>query len=99
VTAGETGTSGGRGGFGGGGRGMGRGRGQMPSDSTGMDGPGGAGPGASDTVRALFSRLADIQDAYRDRARAKLDSVQIVRADSIQNAALEKQREKMRSRG
>lgn len=99
VTASETGTGGGRGGFGGGGRGMGRGRGQMPSDSAGMDGPGGAGPGASDTVRTLFSRLADIQDAYRDRARAKLDSAQLVRADSIQNAALEKQREKMRSRG
>ncbi|BAH38412.1 MAG TPA: hypothetical protein DGD08_03495 [Gemmatimonas aurantiaca] len=85
---------GGRGGMGGG---MGGRDGRRPpSDSAGRDA---AGPFASDAVRALFSRLADIQDAYRDRARTKLDETQRVRADSIQNAALEKQREKMQNRG
>lgn len=72
------------------------GRGQ-PADSSGRRDDG-AGPFASDAVRALFSRLADIQDAYRDRARTKLDNTQRARADSIQNAALEKQREKMQNR-
>lgn len=85
------------GGMGGGMGGRGPGRGQPPSDSAGRRDDG-AGPFASDGMRSLFLRLADIQDSFRDRARAKLDDTQRVRADSIQNAALEKQREKLQKR-
>jgi hypothetical protein len=47
-----------------------------------------------DTAKKVLDRLTDLQDAYRDRARAKLDTVQRVRVDSIQRALLAQQREK-----
>lgn len=47
-----------------------------------------------DTAKRVLARIEDIQDAYRDRARAQLDSTQRVRVDSIQTALQEKEREK-----
>lgn len=62
--------------------------------SRGGPGRGGRAGMLPDSAKSILDRLVDIQDAYRDRAYTKLDSTQRVRADSIQNAALQKAREK-----
>jgi hypothetical protein len=46
-------------------------------------------------MRALADRLLDIQDAYRDRARAQLSSAQRATADSIETVWLSEQRKKL----
>jgi hypothetical protein len=90
----------------GGGMGGGMGGGGMDPEGRGARGGRRGAPGDSardsgrgalpDSVRTVLDRLTDIQDAYRDRARAQLDTVQRMRVDSIQNALLEKEREKAR---
>ena len=77
----------GRGGMGGG---AGRGRGGS-NDSDSTSGRGRRG-GADDPIRALADKLTDIQDSFRDRARAQLDSTQRVKADSIENVWLAEMR-------
>ncbi len=79
----------GRGGMGGGG-GAGRGRGGV-DDGDSTSGRGRRG-GANDPMRALADKLTDIQDSFRDRARAQLDSTQRVKADSIETAWLAEMR-------
>jgi len=74
------------GGMGGGAGGSGRGGGR-PEDEQ----PGG---GASDTVRAVMSKLSDIQDSFRDRAREQLTAEQRTRADSLQQVMLAEERAK-----
>lgn len=55
---------------------------------------GGADGGPQDSVRTLISRLNDIQDAYRDRAKTRLDAGQAHLADSLQTVWLAEQRDK-----
>lgn len=49
---------------------------------------------AGDTLRTLISRLHDIQEVYRDRARARLDATQLHLTDSLQTAWLAERRDK-----
>ncbi len=103
--------SGARGGARGGGMGGGMGGGQrgggMPPGGEGPDGGGrGMAAGMPDTARVLATRLSDIQDSFRDRARTQLDDGQRRTADSLYNVFLEnerkkaeEQREKRRDRG
>jgi len=79
---------GGRGGPEGGRRGAPDGGGRGPES-------GGRGPAASDTVRALANRLADIQSAFRDRARQQLTATQRTKADSLELIWLEKERKRL----
>jgi hypothetical protein len=60
----------------------------------GARGGGGGGALLPDTAKVVLDRLADIQDAYRDRALAKLDNIQRQRVDSIQAATTAALREK-----
>lgn len=78
------------GGMGGGAGGSGRGGGRPDGEQSG----GGPGGGASDTVRAVMSKLSDIQDSFRDRAREQLKPEQRTRADSLQQVMLEEERAK-----
>lgn len=82
---------GGMGGGGMGGGGMGGGSRGGGDDAGGM----GRGMGAMpDTVKSLITRLNDIQDAYRDRARTQLNESQRHSADSMMTIMLEEQRKK-----
>ena len=90
--------------------GMGRGAGSdMGGEmSGGMGGPpgggragGSGGPGENTQARSLpepakllVGRLTDIQDSYRDRARAQLTEAQRAQSDSIEVVWLAKQRKK-----
>ncbi len=75
-----------------GGRG-GRGRGDEPPDSTGEGRGREGGPGAG-PFKLYADKLADIQDSFRDRARAQLTAPQRAKADSMQDAWLAEQRKK-----
>jgi hypothetical protein len=74
----------------GGGRG-GRGVGGEPSDSTGD--VRGRGPSGG-PFRAYADKLMDIQDAFRDRARAQLSAAQRTTADSLEQTWLAELRKK-----
>ncbi|MBY0489488.1 MAG: hypothetical protein K2R93_06570 [Gemmatimonadaceae bacterium] len=67
---------------------------QLFGDARGGGRPGSRGGMLPDSAKTLLDRLVDIQDAYRDRAYATLDSTQRLRVDSIQNAIVQQQREK-----
>lgn len=94
---GGAGQGGGRRGGGMGG-GMGGGRGMPPGGDDGEGGGarGGRGMGAMlpDTAKVIVARLTDIQDAYRDRARAQLNDGQRHIADSLMTALLDDERKK-----
>ena len=82
----------GAGAMGRGGIGAGRGRGGVDnSDSTVGSGRRG---GPDDPMRAIALKLTDIQDSFRDRARAQLDSTQRVKADSLETLWLAELRKK-----
>ncbi len=76
---------------GGGARGRGQGRG-ADADTTEAGGRGRGAPGGP--FRELAAKLSDIQDAFRDRARAQLTAAQRTKADSLENAWLEAERKK-----
>ena len=76
----------------GGGGGAGRGRGGA-DDSDSTSGRGRRG-GIDDPMRALAAKLTDIQDSFRDRARARLDSTQRMKADSLETLWLAEMRKK-----
>lgn len=81
-----------RGGGRGGARG-GRGPGGEPSDSVGA----GRGPGGG-PFRECANKLMDIQDAFRDRARAQLTATQRATADSLEQSWLADLRKKDEAR-
>ncbi len=60
----------------------------------GMGGGRGMGAMLPDTARVIVARLTDIQDAFRDRARAQLNGGQRHIADSIMTALLDEERKR-----
>jgi hypothetical protein len=74
--------------------------GEPPSGGRGnageTDSEGNPGRRLPEPAKKLVDRLADIHDAYRDRARAQLTETQRMQADSLEVVWLAKQRKESR---